>query len=259
MVKSEIKKDKYERRIEKKKKSDLLVNRLMFEFVLGVIGIFGMLSVKKNIETNYAFYTYAVPVLLVLGLAAAIFFAVLLVKRRKAKIDESEKVVTSLNLLGVSVVFLLTMAVYKLTFDATFVVFAYLAALVLYYVFQIFRTDFFLCSLFAAAGVLLMRAVTKYYGSRVVLLIRIALAAVGVVGLVLAFLLLGGKGTLSFGGKKRRLIEKKDHVWPLIVASALALCGAVVSFLVPAFTVYAMIALLAAYLVTAIVYVVNMM
>ncbi len=48
MVKSEIKKDKYERRIEKKKKSDLLVNRLMFEFVLGVIGIFGMLSVKKN-------------------------------------------------------------------------------------------------------------------------------------------------------------------------------------------------------------------
>ena len=242
--------------------NDTKVNRLMVAFILGVIAVTGTLLVKKNIANEAFFITYLLPVLLIIAVAGFAASIVLLVRRRGA--DESARIFTGANVFGAALVFLLAILYYRLTFDAVMVIAGLIAAVVLYFVYNIFAGDFFLYSVLSAAGVLLLKGagidyMTSFAG--VITLIYAILALLfAVAGVILAVMLKSSKGKLKLGGRSVNLYGAKGgHVFPVIIAAVLIATGGILAIFASAFVVYAVAALVVAYLAIAVVYVIKMM
>lgn len=246
----------------KRTSSDTKVNRLMVAFILGVVAVTCMLLVKKNIANEAFFITYILPVLLVvsvLGFAAAIY---LFVRRRGS--DESVRIFTGANVLGAALVFLLAVLYYRLTFEVTMVIGCIIAAVVLYFVYNIFAGDFFIYSVLSAAGVMLLRGTRIDYmtsfSSVISLIFAILALLFAVVGIVIAVMAHSNNGRLKLGSRSIKLYGAKGgHIYPLIIAAVLIIAGGILSILAPAFVIYAVAALIAAYLAIAVVYVIKMM
>lgn len=264
MVSNNLKKNKAEERARRISHNDLIVNRLMMAFILGVIAVFGMLIVKKNIANELNFITYVHPVLLVLSIAALVGAIVLFVLRKKKSVDDSERVFTKWNVLGAAIVFFAASVYYRIFFEASMVIAGVIAAVVLYFVFHTFPKDFFAYSVLTALGLLLLKmGTTVFFTSYDGIISAICCAAAlvfAVVGIIFALLLHSGKGTLKLGGKKLRIYENKGgHIYPLIVSSVLMIAGGVLGFAASAYVAYAFGALLAAYIIIAVAYVIKMM
>ncbi|MBQ8508383.1 MAG: hypothetical protein IJ493_00565 [Clostridia bacterium] len=263
MVSNNLKKDKIERAIQKRKQSDLVVNKLMVVFLLTVAAVCGMMIAKRNIDTEASFLSYVLPVLLVISGVLFALSVVNLAMSRSRHVDESRKVITSLNLCGAAAVFFLGCAVYRLSFEATWVIFGVIGAAVLYFVYMIFRKDFFIYSLVTALGVVFVKLASFNPYSTLGGLVKIAALvmtfAVPVAAIILALLLTAGKGSLTLGDKQYKLLEKGDHVYPIFIASALTLAGAVLAIAASTAAIYAIIALLVAYLAIIVAYTIKMM
>ncbi len=246
----------------KRASSDTKINRLMVAFILGVVAVTCMLLVKKNIANEAFFITYILPVLLVvsvLSFAASIY---LFVRRRGS--DESARIFTGANVLGAALVFMLAVLYYRLTFEATMVIGWFIVAVVLYFVYNIFAGDFFMYSVLSAAGVMLLRGTRIDYMtslSDVIALIFAILAMLCAVGgIVIAFMARSKGGKLKLGRHSINLYGAKGgHIYPLLIAAVLIIAGGILSLLAPAFVIYAVAALVAAYLAIAVVYVIKMM
>ena len=246
----------------KKVSGDTKVNRLMVAFILGVVAVTCMLLVKKNIANEAFFITYILPVLLVvsvLGFAAAIY---LFVRRRGS--DESARIFTGANVLGAALVFMLATLYYRLTFEATMVIGWFIVAVVLYFVYNIFTYDFFIYSVLSAAGVMLLRGTRIDYMtsfSSVISLIFAVLAMLfAVAGVVIAVMARSNNGKLKLGRRSINLYSAKGgHIYPLLIAAVIIIAGGILSLLAPAFVIYAVAALVAAYLAIAVAYVIKMM
>jgi len=261
MLSTNLNKDKAEQKAAARKKSDLVLYKLMLAFIVGIIGIFAMLAVGSSMQAQVNFITYALtPLLIISGLALAaaiVFFAL----QRSRHVDESRKVVTSAGLLGTAAVFFASCLYYSLSSYSGVrqIVIFLICAVVLYFVYNIFRTDFFLCSVVAAIEMNLvqisMNGSTTMIGQIMPIVFRVLAAAVPVAAIVFAVYLHVNKGTAG----KTKLLEKGDHLYPLLVMSAASLIGAVLTILFPTTAVYAMIAILVVYLAIAVAYTVRMM
>ena len=242
--------------------ADVKINRLMIAFIIGVFAVASMLLVKKNIANEAFFITYLLPVLLVVAVAGTIASIVLLVKRKG--VDESRHIFTGANVFGTACVLLLATVYYRLTFDATMVIAWFIAAVVLYFVYNIFAGDFFLYSVLSAAGVLLLKASSISYMTSfseiISMIYAIAAIVFAVVGIVLAIMLKSSKGKLALGNKKFSVYGPRGgHVFPLIIAAIIIATGGILAIFASAFVIYAVAALIAAYLAIAVVYVIKMM
>ena len=246
----------------KRASSDTKINRLMVAFILGVVAVTGMLLAKKSIANEAFFITYILPVLLVvsvLGFAAAIY---LFVRRRGS--DESARIFTGANVLGAALVFLLAVLYYRLTFEATMVICWFIVAVVLYFVYNIFAGDFFMYSVLSAAGVMLLRGTRIDYmtsfSSVISLIFAILALLFAVIGIVIAVMAHSNNGRLKLGSRSIKLYGAKGgHIYPLLITAVLIIAGGILSILAPAFVIYAVAALIAAYLAIAVVYVIKMM
>lgn len=246
----------------KKVSGDTKVNRLMVAFILGVVAVTGMLLAKKSIANEAFFITYILPVLLVvsvLGFAASIY---LFVRRRGS--DESARIFTGANVLGAALVFLLAVLYYRLTFEATMVICWFIVAVVLYFVYNIFAGDFFMYSVLSAAGVMLLRGTRIDYmtsfSSVISLIFAILALLFAVIGIVIAVMAHSNNGRLKLGSRSIKLYGAKGgHIYPLLIAAVIIIAGGILSLLAPAFVIYAVAALVAAYLAIAVAYVIKMM
>ena len=246
----------------KKVSGDTKINRLMVAFILGVVAVTCMLLVKKNIANEAFFITYILPVLLVvsvLSFAASIY---LFVRRRGS--DESARIFTGANVLGAALVFMLAVLYYRLTFEATMVIGWFIVAVVLYFVYNIFTYDFFVYSLLSAAGVMLLRGTRIDYmtsfSSVISLIFAILALLFAVVGIVIAVMANSNNGRLKLGRRSINLYGAKGgHIYPLLIAAVIIIAGGILSLLAPAFVIYAVAALVAAYLAIAVAYVIKMM
>ena len=246
----------------KKVSGDTKINRLMVAFILGVVAVTCMLLVKKNIANEAFFITYILPVLLVvsvLSFAASIY---LFVRRRGS--DESARIFTGANVLGAALVFMPAVLYYRLTFEATMVIGWFIVAVVLYFVYNIFTYDFFVYSLLSAAGVMLLRGTRIDYmtsfSSVISLIFAILALLFAVVGIVIAVMANSNNGRLKLGSRSIKLYGAKGgHIYPLLITAVLIIAGGILSILAPAFVIYAVAALIAAYLAIAVVYVIKMM
>ncbi|MCI8387240.1 MAG: hypothetical protein HFE63_02085 [Clostridiales bacterium] len=257
-------KNKAEAKLQKQRRSDLIMNRLMIAFVIAVLGIFGMVTVKKTIANEAFFFTnMLIPLLVVSGLllAGAIVLFALRVSRH---VDDTNKIFTRWNVLGTAIVLFGACLFYKVTADASMVIAGLVAAVALYFVYHIFKTDFFVFSVVTALGILLLKmGSTNYYSAKMSLVVTacgIMAVVVAIAGLIIALLAIAGKGTITVGSKKLKLYAKGEGcAVPMIVASVITLVGGILEFAAVTFVIYAIIALIAAFIASIVIYAIKMM
>jgi hypothetical protein len=135
----------------------------------------------------------------------------------------------------------------------------FIVAILLYFVYHIFRRDFFLCSIAAAAGFVLIKLSTISQSSAFGFIFSTACGilaiAAPVVFIVFGIVLHANKGVFL----KKKLIDKGDHIYPMLIVSGISLAGALAAFFVPAAAIYAIVVILAAYLALAVANTIRMM
>ncbi len=255
MVKNNLNNKRAEK-LRKQTQTDLTVNRLMAAIVLAVVGVMVMLGAGKSISSMANFITYGLPVLMILSVAALAAAILLFVKRKKAGVNDSERVFTKENLLGAAIALCAVTLVYCLTFDAKTCIIAIIAACLLYIAYSVFRKDFFLFSAATALGVLALETAGAFSGIGATLCFAGA-AVVGICSVVVGIMLAAGKGELKLGAKK---IAAGNGLVPMLIAGILAVAGGALGFIgMTAFITYVVAALLVAYLAVLIVYTIKMM
>ena len=259
MMSSNLKKQKAEQKLAAQKKSDLVLYKLMVFFCLAIVGVAGVMTIGRSMLTQAKFLTNVLPILLIvagLALAASIVWYAMC---RSRHVDESGKIITSANLMGTAIVFFLSCLYNKLSSDVFNVLLFFIAAIVLYFVYHIFRRDFFLCSIAAAAGFVLIKLSTISQSSAFGFIFSTACGilaiAAPVVFIVFGIVLHANKGVFL----KKKLIDKGDHIYPMLIVSGISLAGALAAFFVPAAAIYAIVVILAAYLALAVANTIRMM
>jgi len=244
------------------KKSDTIANRMMVIFVASLVAIVSLLLVNKNFGkfVYKAFYEFPfVEIAGLLVLAAGIVFFVM---RKKKGTDETYLTFTStMALVGSAVICIFCLAFRYILING--VVIGLVVVSILTFVFWLYNKDFFAYSLITAVSALCLAAIGGVPGGGI-----LKTAATGALT-VLAFLLPvltaaavivvkknGGK--LILRGKKRTVMPKDGSYYPFAVTAGVTLAAAVLSLFVPGAELYGNIALLASYLVIAIVYTVKM-
>jgi len=253
-----------EKKLAREKKSDIVLYRLMMAFILAMIGIFGMLSVKKSIDNEANFIMYVLPCLLVvsgIAFAAALIFFIM---QRNRHVDDSDKLINSSNMLGAAAVFFGCAVYYGLALEASHIVVALIAAIVLYFVYHIYSKDFFAYSGLTAlcAGLVYMSVANNVYttiGTAVTFAEAVLAIVIAAAGVVFAIMLINGKGSITIGERKRKIFEGGFKIYPMFISAVLGAVGGALAIAMPAFAIYAVVAMLAAYLVIAVVYTVKLM
>ena len=259
MMSTNLKKQKAERKLAEQKKSDLILYKLMIYFCVAIVGIISAMSIGKSLTAQAKFLTNVLPILLVVsGIALAgaiIWFAMC----RSRHVDESAKIITSTGLLGTAIVLFVSCLYNKLSGDIFNVLLFFICAVVLYFVYHIFKRSFFLCSISAAAGFVLIKLSTINQSTAFGFIFSTACGFLAILAPVF-FIIFGiflhvNKGVFM----KKTLIDKGDHIYPMLIVSGIALAGALVNLFMPAAAIYAMIVILAAYLAMAVANTVGMM
>lgn len=261
MVSNDLKqKQKKAEKLRLQSQNDLRVNRLSIVFVSVLVGVLVMLVAKKNIANEVSFITHWLTPLLIISAAALAASAVFFALRTSRHIDDSERVFTKWNVLGAGIVFFGAMLGYRLTFDASLVAIGLVSVGVLYLVYITFKADFFICSVMTAFGLLLMklRGVEFYssLGKAVYVICGVLCIAAAVCAIVLAILHISGKGIVNLGSKK---LEIGGSAYPMIISAVFLIAGGVCCLIAPAYMNYVIAAMLAAYVIIAIAYVIKMM
>lgn len=263
MVSNELKqKQKKAEKLYLQSRNDLMLNRMSVIFAAVVIGVIAMLIAGKNISNEVVFITkWLTPLLIVSGVAFAAS-VVLFVIRTKNKTNDSDKLFTKWNILGAGVVFFGAMLGYRFTFDASLIAVGFVCVGVLYLVYATFSKDFFIYSIMTALGLMLMKLrEVEFYsslGKAVGVLCGVLCIIIALCGIVLAVMLISGKGTALPGAKKIK-IKVSGKAYPFIVGAVFMIAGGIVGFVSPVFVTYILTAMVAAYVIVAITYVLKMM
>lgn len=229
----------------KTRRSDTLTTRMMIVFVLLIISVFALLSIKNWLGTTAAVDSYDVymkaapffPVLpLVLTVAAAIYF----IKSKLAKKDESLKIVSSGFLLSIAAVLLvvsLLISNYIYLGYVPAVIFVILVSL-LYFIAVSFPGSYLIITVFNALGAFAIYALNlvspidhavAYYAFRVIAIV-----------LAIAF------GVLIYLEKKRgslfngvRILKDDASCLPMFIAIAVfVLCMALGMLRIGSYVIY---------------------
>lgn len=254
---SELKQKRADK-LRREAENDLKTNRLAIVFVMVLFGAVAMLAAGKSIDSEVFFITRLLTPLLVIS-AAALVAAIVLYSKRKG-IDDSMRVFTKKNVLGAAIVFFAAMVGYRLTFDAELIAVWLVAAGVLYLVYSFMEKDFFIFSILSAAGVLLFKMCgSEYYsfvGGALPICCRILCLVLAVCGAIFALMHISGKGKIALGKKK---LEIGGNAYPMLIASLILAIGGVLGFIAASLLSYVMAALIAAYIIIAIIYAIKMM
>lgn len=244
-------------------RDDFLVNRLMFLVVAATALIVILLLLRKNNSSFEAQFIGNVLDYIRLGTgllfaAAVIYFIV----KRIQHADESMIFFGSPILLGTASVLFGIAVMFTWLLVIGTVIFI-ISALILYFIFCFYQRDFFWISITAAAGSLFIYAGT--FGVTAGLLKNIFKAAFKYSAVILPLIFIIGMillrragGCVIINGKKVRLMKPEYKYYPFFVILAMTLIGSVSTMLLPAAMIYSVAALLAVYLVIAIVYTVKM-
>ncbi len=243
-------KEKKENQKQQMRYEDVKFYRLMVEFILAVFLIYGVIKACNNMI--FAAGTLApilVPVTGVLFAAAAV---VTVVFKRMGK-DESFNIITSAGVFGNCAVLFFTAAHLALFMKAETLLLTLIITALLYFVYSIYNSNFFIYSLFTAAGFIALHHATltsSTFSPLARLLVTVSLVlAFAIPAAALIFV-----GYRFFSGKATKKVALS------FIISALALiAGAVLVIVSPVAVIYAEIVLLAVYLVVAVSYTVKLM
>jgi len=229
---------------------DVKFYRLMIEFILAVFLIYAVIQAGNNlIFTANTLAPILLPITGVLFAASAVFVVFM---KRKGK-DETYRVVTSAGIFGNAAVLFFTVAHIRLFMKAESLLLTLILVSLLYFVYSIYNSNFFIYSLFTASGFIALHHATLT-STAFSLLARLCIAGALVAAFVIPAAAVIYAGIRFFRGKA----TKKVALSYIISALALIL-GAVFAIVSPVAVIYAEFVLLVVYLVIAVAYTVKLM
>ena len=245
-----LNKNAIERKVARVAHETTMMYRYFVALGLMILGIISVNFLRGGIAGYQAIKYGLTPTIIVFALIF-VFAVVNFVRQRKAGRDESTSIVTSSMFLMFSIISLVYFISYKIDFGGQFAderIIAIVALTVLYFIYNIYRTDFFVASAQFAIGLAAINFCSKIsYAQSLRIAVAVAAIVVAVVGGIVAFKLLAQKSGDNSGQIK------------LYVMSAIVIAAVLLSLFVTGISTYAIFALVAAYLVIAVISTIEMM
>ncbi len=234
------------RRKEAQARETLLMYKFLFAAIAMIAGIMAVMTIRRNGAVTVGFLlNVQLPLTIVLGVLTIAAIVYHIMKRNS---DESMRVITSTSLVAVSFAAFCLCASYgyiDVLYD-TWRIVAIIALAVLYFVYHIYDTVFFVVSAQCATGLFAVNLLSKAsLPDALRIVVGIFAIAACVIG---AYLLLKAMNNTS-------LI--KDY--KLVIMSAIIIAGVLLSLFIPMITSYAIFALLAVYVIIAVICTIELM
>lgn len=239
------------------KRSDVLYYRMLIVLAALIAVIFSITYVTRTAEGSNSFVLSGAPITAIvfagLCVPAVIFYAVC----RKKGINERNRVFSSGYLLVLTLWLTSVFALYgPLSSKAAM---AYIIITVaLYYIYYIFKYEFFAFSLYASLGAALLLSINS--ASKLEHVISAVLAFV--LSAVVVFVVARDKKKpveLKLGKNSIKITDGSFKIYPFAVLAGIIVLGSVLSFFLANAAFYSLIVLFVAYLVFTIVNTVKMM
>ena len=239
------------------KRSEALYYRMLVVLVALIAVIFSITYVTRTAEGSNSFALSGAPITAIVFAAlcvpAVIFYAVC----RKKGVNERNRVFSSGYLLALVLWLTSIFALYvPLSSKAAMAYIIITAAL--YYIYYIFKREFFVFSLYASLGAALLLSINS--AGKVEHIISAVLAFV--ISAVVVFVVGADKKKpfeLKLGKKTVEITDGSFKVYPFAGLAAIIVLGSVLSFFLANAAFYSLVVLFAAYLVFTIVNTVKMM
>lgn len=237
--------EKMKRIKETEEREMFLMFRYLFATVAMIIGIMVVLSIRKQGVTTLAFYEHAkLPLEIVFG-SLSILFAMVHVIMKAKNIDESKRMISSFDLLAVSLLGFLLFFSYGhigVEHDSGRIV-SIIVLTVLFFIYHTHNTVLFTVSAQSAFAVLSVALLGIFSGSVVIKTVIFSVAVLmSCVGVWFLYI---------FVSKQNKDSELKKT--KLTVNTVLILIGLVVSFVLPGIANYVVYGILALYLAIAVI------
>lgn len=249
MMSNNIKEKKLQKEAELARE-DVKLYRLMTEFGLAIVLVFlTIIGANNGLALNPTLMGALVIVSGILFAASAVLYTL----GKKKNTNEDLKVFTKAGIFGNAAVLFFSCAHFYLFWNAQMLTVSIIAALVMYFVYNIYGGAYFLYSIISGAGFLALQTATKA-GSTITALATlitnlsvIAAFAIPAAAVVYSVVLLA---------KKKLTVRALIGV---VITSLIVLCGAVLAVIDPAMIIYSIFALIGFYLFTTVAYTVKMM
>ncbi|MBO7148594.1 MAG: hypothetical protein J6V93_01935 [Clostridia bacterium] len=243
----------YKDREKKRAAAQEKETRLMYKFIcivcLATLGIIAVMKIRENGVNTVNFLNAQLPIVIgcaVLTLAAAVNLIIHKVK----KINENERVITSVSLFAAALGALLLFASYSfidIGYDRARII-AIIVVALLYFVYHIYDALFFTTSVQCALGVLAVSVLAKTS-------LHIALRVAGSVAVIALCTLGAVLLARALAGKDSSVVKN----YKFYIMSAIVIAGVLLSLAIPAISSYALFAILAVYVVNAVISTIELM
>lgn len=231
-------------------REDVKLYRLMIEFGLAIVLIFLTIAGENNgLALNPGLMSALVIVSGILFAASAVWFTL----AKKKNVNDETKIITKAGVFGNAAVLFFSCAHFYLFWDAQMLTISIIAALVLYFVHNIYGGSYFVYSLISGAGFFALQTAIKA-GTTITALATFVTNCAIVAAFVIPVLAVV-YAIVRVAGKKMTV----KTLIGVIITSAIILAGAVLSVVYPTAVLYTIFALIAFYLLTTVVYTVKMM
>lgn len=245
---------------ELERKNEIMINRLMILFILSVTMI-TLLIIAMNISAvDYVdlYQKYALASVIVTGALA--FLSAVFFFYETAKRNSSDKTLNKYNVLGLFLIlFIYALAIFIKGILAVPTLLAFtIAATLLIFIYYLYQKDFFWFSALSAVGcfVIYFTKSTFLRGYFAIGLKGLLIAA----GAVLIWKALSVKNSGGYWDKKKniRIFSENAKYLPVIILCGLLACAGILAFVQPSLIFYAIIAVLAYFLVIGIYYTIKL-
>ena len=239
------------------KRNEVLYYRMLIVLVALIAVIFSITYVTRTAEGSNSFALEGAPITAVIFAAlcvpAIIFYAVC----RKKGVNERNRVFSSGYLLGLLVWITSVFALYVPLSSRVAMAYIIITA-ALYYIYYIFKFEFFVFSLYASLGAALLLSINS--AGKIEHIISAVLAVLLSVIMVCAVVADKKKPfEIKLGKKSVKITDGSFTVFPFVVLALIMVLGSVLSFFLANAAFYSLVVLFAAYLVFTIVNTVKMM
>lgn len=239
------------------KRSEVLYYRMLIVLAVLIAVIFSITYVTRTAEGSNSFALSGAPITAVVFAAlcvpAVIFYAVC----RKKGVNERNRVFSSGYLLGLLIWLTSIFALYIPLSSRVAMAYIIITA-ALYYIYYIFKYEFFVFSLYASLGAALLLSINS--AGKIEHIISAVLAVL--ISAAMVYAVAAGKKKpfeIKLGKKSVKITDGSFTVYPFAVLAGIIVLGSVLSFFLANAAFYSLVVLFASYLVFTIVNTVKMM
>ncbi len=239
------------------KGADIVYYRLLVGLGVLIAVVFGISLSTRTAEAANSFSLTTVTVLAiifgVLSLAALVYFVFSRIRNR----DEKKSVLSSSYIL-ILILWLTSIFAFYNSMSQRRLTAYIIATAVLYFVYYLFKREFFAFSLYCVLGAAVL-VVMSTAGTMVSIACAVFALAISVAAILIALADRKAPLTLKIGSSKVAVTNGSFKVYPFCIAAGILLAGAILSLFAMGTEFYSLIVLFVYYLVFTVINTVNMM